>query len=140
MREKRQTGILFCSAALFGFGCALAALMPNYWLFGVTLVIIGVSAQTFTTTANSTVQLTIEPIMRGRVMAIFFTIAMGGTPIGAPVVGWVADTFGPRWALAVGAAAGLGAALVGLLYLAKYRHLRLRIDAGRLRFSTTATN
>ncbi len=114
--------------------------MPNYWLFGVTLVIIGVSAQTFTTTANSTVQLTIEPIMRGRVMAIFFTIAMGGTPIGAPVVGWVADTFGPRWALAVGAAAGLGAALVGLLYLAKYRHLRLRIDAGRLRFSTTATN
>jgi MFS family permease len=136
-REKLQTGILFCSAALFGIGCALAALMPNYWLFGLMLVIIGLSAQTFTTTANSTVQLTIEPIMRGRVMAIFFTIAMGGTPIGAPIVGYVADTFGPRWALGVGAGAGFGAALVGLYYLAKYRHLRVRIDAGRLRFSTT---
>ena len=140
MREKLQTGILFCSAALFGLGCTLAALMPNYWLFGLTLVIIGLSAQTFTTTANSTVQLSIEPIMRGRVMAIFFTIAMGGTPIGAPIVGWVADAFGPRWALGVGAAAGFGAALVGLYYLTKYRHLRVRIDAGHLRLSTTPTN
>jgi len=55
--------------------------------------------------------------MRGRVMAIYLAIAMGTTPLGAPFVGWVADVAGARWALAVGAAAGLGAALIGLLYL-----------------------
>jgi MFS family permease len=52
--------------------------------------------------------------MRGRVLAILLAIARGGTPIGAPIVGWVADRFGPRWALGVGAASGFGAALVGI--------------------------
>jgi MFS family permease len=60
---------------------------------------------------------------------------LGGTPVGAPIVGWVADRFGPRWALGVGAAAGFAATLVGIYYLTKYRHLRVRIDAGRMRLS-----
>ena len=95
--------------------------MPNYWLFGAALVVIGVSAQTFTNSTNSLVQLSTEPAMRGRVMAIRLAIALGGTPMGAPIVGWVADAFGPRWALGVGAAAGFAAALVALAYLAKRR-------------------
>jgi hypothetical protein len=69
------------------------------------------------------------------VIAILLAIALGGTPLGAPVVGWVAEHCGPRWALGVGAAAGFAAALVGLRYLATYRHLRVRMAAGRLRFS-----
>jgi MFS family permease len=73
--------------------------------------------------------------MRGRVMAIRLAIALGGTPIGAPIVGWVADRFGPRWALGVGAAGGVAAACVAVYYLAKYRDLRVRIEAGRLRLS-----
>jgi MFS family permease len=109
--------------------------MPNYWLFGMALIIIGAAGQTITTSAISTVQLATDPAMRGRVMAILLAIALGGTPVGAPIVGWVADTFGPRWALCVGAASGFGGAMVGIHYLAKYRHLRLRINAGRLRFS-----
>jgi MFS family permease len=60
---------------------------------------------------------------------------LGGTPIGAPTVGWVADTFGPRWALGVGAASGFAAAIVGIFYLVKYCRLRMHIGAGRLRFS-----
>ena len=59
-------------------------------------------------------QLSTEPAMRGRVMALRVGVALGGTPIGAPIVGWVADAFGPRWALGVGAAAGFAAAIVGL--------------------------
>jgi MFS family permease len=59
--------------------------------------------------------------MRGRMIAIFLAIALGGTPIGAPIVGWVADRFGPRWALGVGSAAGLLAAAVALIYLAQQR-------------------
>ncbi len=62
-------------------------------------------------------QLSTEPAMRGRVMALRVGVALGGTPIGAPIVGWVADHFGPRWALGVGAASGFAAALVGVYAL-----------------------
>ena len=134
-RPKPHIALLVSGAAIFGFGCLLAAIMPNYGLFGIALIIIGVSTQTFTTSTISLVQLSTEPAMRGRVVAILFAIALGGTPVGAPIVGWVADRFGPRWALGVGAASGFAAAIVGIYYLRKYRHLRIRISAGRLRFS-----
>jgi MFS family permease len=84
-------------------------------------VIIGIAAQTFTTSTNSFVQLSTDPSMRGRVIAILLAIALGCTPLGAPLVGWVADTFGPRWALGVGAAAGWSAALIAMRYLARVR-------------------
>ena len=116
-REKPRIALLLGAAAIFGFGCALAAIMPNRWLFGLALLIIGVSAQTFTISTNSLVQLSTEPVMRGRVMAILLAVALGGAPIGAPIVGWVADRFGPRWALGIGAAAGLAAAMVAICYL-----------------------
>ena len=63
------------------------------------------------------------------------TLALGGQPIGAPLVGWVADTFGPRWAMAVGASSGLAAAGVGLYYYLRFRRLRVRIESGRVRFA-----
>ena len=134
-RAKPRIDLLFGSAATFGLGCALAAIMPGYWLFGLALVVIGVSGLTFANSTNSWMQLSTEPVMRGRVMAIRLAIALGGTPLGAPIVGWVADRFGPRWALGVGAASGIAAAIVGIHYLTKYRHLQLRIVAGRLRLS-----
>ena len=59
--------------------------------------------------------------MRGRVMAILLAIALGGTPIGAPIVGWVADRFGPRSALGVGAVSGFAAAITGIYYVTKYQ-------------------
>jgi MFS family permease len=134
-REKPHFALLVVGAAIFGFGCTLAAVSPGIWLFGIALVIIGVSALTFSNSTNSLMQLSTEPVMRGRVMAIRLAIALGCTPIGAPIVGWVADRFGPRWALGIGAASGFAAAIVGLRYLTKYRHLRVRVDAGRLHFS-----
>ncbi|HVW69839.1 MAG TPA: MFS transporter [Steroidobacteraceae bacterium] len=116
-RSRPDVELLMVSSGVFGIGCALAAILPGYDLFAVALVIVGVSAQTFTTSSNSLLQLSTERGMRGRVLAIFLAVALGGTPLGAPLVGWVADTFGPRWALVVGAASGFGAALVGLYYL-----------------------
>jgi MFS family permease len=118
-QAKPRIALLLFTAAVFGFGCALAAIMPSRWLFGLALIIIGMSAQTFTISTNSLVQLSTEPVMRGRVMAILLAVALGGTPMGAPIVGWVADRFGPRWALGVGAAAGFAAAMVAISYLAK---------------------
>jgi MFS family permease len=66
--------------------------------------------------------------MRGRVMALYMAIFMGGTPIGAPLVGWVANTAGPRWSMAVAAGAGLLAALIGLVWIIRARHLRLHFN------------
>ncbi|HEY4165221.1 MAG TPA: MFS transporter [Reyranella sp.] len=134
-RERPRIEFLLSGAAVFALGCALAAIMPNYWLFGGVLVVIGVSALTITNSSNALMQLSTEPVMRGRVMAIRLAIALGGTPIGAPIVGWVADRFGPRWALGVGAAAGVAAAIVMIHYLAKHRRLRVHVAGGRLRFS-----
>jgi MFS family permease len=134
-REKPGLLVLTAAAGIFGVGFCLAAAMPNYQLFGCALVIIGLSAQTFTTTCNVTLQLSTDPNMRGRVIALFLAIAVGATPIGAPLVGWVADALGPRWALMVGAASGFAAVGVALRYLAKHRGLKVRLDHGRLNFS-----
>ncbi|WP_062188635.1 MFS transporter [Ferrovum myxofaciens] len=108
-REKPRFVLLPVGAAIFGIGFALAAIMPNVWLFGTALVIIGISTLTFTNSTSSLMLLSTEPVMRGRVMALRLAIGVGATPVGAPLVGWVADTFGPRWALSVGAASGFAA-------------------------------
>ena len=113
-REKPRFGLLLIGASAFGIGCTLAAVAPSYWLFAGALVIIGVAALTLLNTSNSLMQLSTQPAMRGRVMALRVGVALGGTPIGAPIVGWVADHFGPRWALAVGAASGFAAAIVAV--------------------------
>ena len=118
-REHPRFSALLVGSAIFGLGCGLAALAPNYWLFAAALVVIGVAALTVMNTSNALMQLSTEPAMRGRVMALRLGVALGGTPVGAPIVGWVADHLGPRWALGVGAASGFAAAAVALLALAR---------------------
>ena len=104
---------LIWSATLLGAGFALASVAPTYWLFAASLAVIGVACLTFVNATNPLMQLSTEPAMRGRVMALRISVALGATPIGAPIVGLVADRFGPRWALGIGAASGFAAALVG---------------------------
>ena len=118
-RKKPSLASLLVGAGVFGLGCTLAALAPGYWWFGAALVVIGAAGLTFTNGTNSIMQLSTEPAMRGRVMALRVGIALGGTPIGAPIVGWVANHFGPRWALGIGAGAGFTAALVAAYVLVR---------------------
>ena len=112
---------LWLGAAAFGLACALAALAPSYALFACALALIGGAVLTFANATNSLMQLSTEPAMRGRVMALRIGVALGAAPIGAPIVGAVADVFGPRWALGVGAASGAAAALAALAYLGRER-------------------
>lgn len=137
-RAQPRIALLVSSAALFGLAFTVAMLWPHYGVFALMLALLGVCAQTFNTAANSAVQLACDPAMRGRVISLHLAIMLGGTPLGAPFAGWVADTYGPRCGLAVGGAAGLAAAAVGLGYLMKYRDLRLARINGRLRLSIRA--
>ncbi|HTS70525.1 MAG TPA: MFS transporter [Terriglobia bacterium] len=117
-------GSLLAGAGVFGIGCTLGAMAPGYWWFAGALVIVGMAALTLTNSTNSMMQLTTEPEMRGRVMAFRVAIALGGTPVGAPIVGWVANRFGPRWALGVGAASGFAAAIVALYVMGRRNRRR----------------
>jgi MFS family permease len=125
-QDRPRFTMLIASSALFALGTTLAALAPSYWLFGAALVVTGIASLTFTNGTNSLMQLSTEPAMRGRVMALRVGIALGGTPIGAPIVGFVADHAGPRWALGVAAAAGVASALIGAL---AWRHHRAAAQA-----------
>ena len=118
-RDKPKFGTLFLGSGVLGIGCALAAFSPGYWWFSAALAVIGVAALTFTNGTNSMMQLSTKPTMRGRVMAIRVGVGLGGAAIGAPIVGWVANHFGPRWSLGIGAVSAFLAALVAALMMEK---------------------
>jgi MFS family permease len=134
-REKPRITLLLAGTAVFGVALSAGALAPTYLLFALALVVVGIATQTFTTSTSSLVQLSTDPAMRGRVVAIMLAVGLGGTPIGAPITGLVGDAFGPRWAVAVGAASGFAALGVGIYYLIRHQHLRLRLDGRRIRVS-----
>ena len=117
--KKPGLASLSVGAGVFGLGCTLAAIAPGYWWFAAALAVSGAALLTLTNSSNSIMQLSTEPSMRGRVMALRVGIALGGMTIGAPIVGWVANHFGPRWSLGIGAVSGFAAALVALLFLAR---------------------
>ncbi len=120
-RERPRITLLLVAIAVFSVALGASALAPTYVAFGLTLFVVGVATQTFTTATTSLVQLSTEPAMRGRVVAILIAVALGGTPIGGPVIGMVSDAFGPRWAVAVGAASGVAALGIGLRLLRRSR-------------------
>jgi MFS family permease len=95
-RSGRPTFVtLIWSAALLGTGFTLGGVSPTYWTFAASLALIGIGYLTFVNATNPIMQLSTEPSMRGRVMALRIGIGLGATPVGAPIVGWIADHFGP---------------------------------------------
>jgi MFS family permease len=123
--------LMGASALAFGVTATLAAVMPSPWLFAAMLVLVGLAALTFMTGSNSMMQLTTERHMRGRVLALRIAVVMGGTPLGAPLIGWLVDHYGARVAMGVGALSGVLAAGVAGWYLMRHRGLRLQRVAGR---------
>jgi MFS family permease len=102
--------LIGASAAFAGFSL-LAAGASSLPLALVALALVGAAAVTFAAGVNSTLQLAVEPAMRGRVMALYSVVFLGSTPLGGPLVGWLAQTSGPRSGLVLGAAAALVAAI-----------------------------
>jgi MFS family permease len=121
-RREPSGGLLLGSLAVFGVLMAASAFAPTLPLMVAVLIPTGMAALVFQTTANSLIQLRSEPALRGRVMSLYAVVFIGTTPIGAPIIGWVAQQAGPRSALLVGAASILlSAAVAG--WLARSRHV-----------------
>jgi MFS family permease len=102
--------LLVGSAVAFGAVMLLSAVAPTLMSEYVVMVLLGTTSITFMATANSTCQLASAPEMRGRVMALYGLVFLGSTPIGGPIVGWISQSFGPRYGMAVGGIATLAAA------------------------------
>ena len=125
-RERPRLRVITLAALGFAGFMVIAALMPTFELFALALIAIGFFALTMITSANAYVQTTTRASIRGRVMALYLTIFMGGTPIGAPLLGLVANELGPRWAMGVGALAAMIAAVVAIAWMRGTRNLRIR--------------
>ena len=130
-RRVPRLRVLLLSLAGFTVAAALAAMAPTYWLFALALVPVGLTALTALTTANAMVQTRVAPEMRGRVMALYMAIFMGGTPIGAPIIGWIGEVWGPRWTIAIGPIF-IGLTLVAVLWLlARQQNVRVSYESQR---------
>jgi MFS family permease len=112
--HRGRTGPRLIAAGSLAFGIAalLSALMPTLAFEIPALMLLGAASVTFAATINSTLQLAVSPDMRGRVMALYSVVFLGSTPIGAPLAGWLAQSYDPRVALLLAAASGLLAAWV----------------------------
>jgi MFS family permease len=117
MARRTSADVRSVATASLGYGAAMAvmAIVPNQWFAYVVGVGLGVASITFLVSSTAIVQLEAAPEMRGRVLALQAMLFLGSTPIGGPILGWVSDQFGARWAIALGALAALGAGAWGYL-------------------------
>lgn len=116
-RTRIRLRLLAGAAAGFAVAELIAGSLPSYVLFAVFSPVIGFFTLTLLNSANATMQLESDPLMRGRVMALYMTVVQGGTPIGAPIIGWVGEELGARWSLWLGGGlTALGAVLAVALY------------------------
>ncbi|MBA3264796.1 MAG: MFS transporter [Nocardioidaceae bacterium] len=118
--------VLVLAAVAFALAEIVAGLMPTYWLFAAWLPIVGISALTLLNSLQTVVQLTVDAEIRGRIMALYMMVFMGGTPVGAPVIGWVGETFGARWTLIGGGLATLLAVVLATAWLMRAQQIRWR--------------
>jgi MFS family permease len=117
--RRADTGVRRVSLAALAYGAAMAlmAVAPNVGVAVVLGVVLGVASITFLVSSTAIVQVRAAPEMRGRVLALQAMLFLGSTPVGGPIVGWVADHFGARYSVGLGAAAALGAGLWGLVVM-----------------------
>ena len=119
--ERPRYSLIIGGLGLFALGSAAAAWSPSIWLFALSLALVGFFGQLFMTNANSQIQLSTAPEMRGRVMALYSAVFLGGTPIGAPLVGFVANELGARWGVMVAVIAAAVAFAIGVIWWMRAR-------------------
>ncbi|MFB0629384.1 MFS transporter [Streptomyces sp. AB3(2024)] len=137
-RGRARLRVLVTAAVLFSALLLVTAFAPSFWLFAVLLVPVGIFGLTVNVVANSSVQMATDPEMRGRVMALFMMVFTGGTPVGAPLVGWITDTYGARLGMAAGGLVSLAAAIGVAVVLSRVGNLRLSVNRHGIAFVPAA--
>jgi MFS family permease len=125
-RERPRVRLVIGAAFGFGIATGVMALMPTYPSFAVACIPVGLASLTMMTAANSTIQMSTDPAMRGRVMAIYMMVFLGATPIGSPVIGWVGQEYGARWAIGMGSISALLVASGAAVWAIRSWHLEVR--------------
>jgi MFS family permease len=118
--------VLVLAALTFSILEIIAGLMPTYLLFAVWLPLVGFAALTLITSLQTVVQLSVDSAVRGRVVALYMMIFMGGTPVGAPIIGWVGETFGARWTLVGGGLATAVSVLAATWWMMRREQMTVR--------------
>jgi MFS family permease len=130
-REVLRLRTLVASLTVLGLVLMVASLAPVIWLFGAVLVGAGLMTMLFLTGANSLVQMSTDPALRGRVMSVYILVLLGGQAIGGPAVGWLIDHYGARPSMFLcGGMVALVATISGLA-MARSSHLTLELDVRR---------
>ncbi len=127
-RTHVRVRLVIGAAVVFGLLEILVGLAPTYGWYLIALPPAGMAALTAMTAANATLQLSVAPAMRGRVMALYIAVLFGGTPVGAPIVGWLAQEYGPRCPLIVGGALTALSALTAGALLGRRANMTLRAE------------
>jgi MFS family permease len=125
-RARPTLGLLLATALGFSLFDVLTGLMPDFLSFLVMLIPTGLTMLTLTTAANSTMQLGTTAVMRGRVMGLYMLVFLGGTPLGSPLAGWIAEDFGPRISIISGGLISLVATVAVGLVLARRKGVQVR--------------
>ena len=134
VRTRRpRMRFLLAAALVFGLLETVTGLMPTYWALAAMLPLTGTAALTFMTACNTAVQMGVAPQLRGRVMALYLLCFFGGTPVGAPIIGWIAETFGPRASIVGGGAVCAVAVVLVAALLARRGGLRVDDLAAEIR-------
>lgn len=125
-RTRPRVRHVVLAALGFGVSGGLMAMAPTYLTYALAAIPVGFCTLTMLTSANAYVQTSTEPAMRGRVMSLYLMVFLGTTPIGSPLVGWIAQTWGARWSVGVGAIAAVVVATAGILWARRAFQVELR--------------
>ena len=138
-RSGPRLRFMLGGALTLGAFTLLASISPTFWIYAAVLIPVGLASITFLNSCNTTIQLSVEPQFRGRVLALYLAVLQGGTAIGAPLMGWIGTEFGARWAVAAGGAIVLatGVASVILVSRRSQRTIRDQVRAAWLRRRAT---
>jgi MFS family permease len=118
-RERPRVRLVIGAAFGFGIATGVQALMPTYASYAVAAIPVGLASLTMLTAANTTIQMSTDPAVRGRVMSLYMIVMLGATPIGAPIVGWIGEHFGARWSIGIGSITALLVATLAAVWAKK---------------------
>ncbi|MDO5049327.1 MAG: MFS transporter [Actinomycetaceae bacterium] len=130
-RKFPRVRLVVVAAFLFGIFDIALGLAPTYETFALLSIPTGLAMLTMVTAANASIQVSTDPDMRGRVMALYMMVFLGSNPVGAPIIGWIADAWGGRWSLLAGGIVAIVVSVIAAIWAIKTWDVRIEARLSR---------